>query len=61
MERLGGRYEQARIHLMLADVLVRPEQAGRVRAHLTDALTLYAGIGAPEAEDIRRRLGELES
>jgi tetratricopeptide (TPR) repeat protein len=61
MERLGGRYEQARIHMMLAGVLVRPEQARRARAHLTDALAFYSDIGAPEAEDIRRRLSELES
>ena len=59
MERLDGRYEQARIHMMLADVLLHLDQAGRARAHLTDALAFYAGIDAPEAEAIRRRLGEL--
>jgi hypothetical protein len=59
MERLDGRYEQARIHMMLADVLLHLDLAGQARAHLTDALTFYSGIGAPEAETIRRRLGEL--
>jgi tetratricopeptide (TPR) repeat protein len=61
MERLGGRYEQGRLHLMLADVLERMDQAERARAHLTDALIFYSGIDAPEAEDIRRRLGDQES
>jgi tetratricopeptide (TPR) repeat protein len=61
MERLDGRYEQARIHMMIADVLLSMDQPGPARAHLADALTFYSGIGAPEAENIRRRLAELGS
>jgi tetratricopeptide (TPR) repeat protein len=56
MTRLGGRYEQARIHATLAEALLRLDQSGRARDQLADALAIYAHIGAPEADDIRRRL-----
>jgi tetratricopeptide (TPR) repeat protein len=59
MTRIGGRYEQARIHAALADALLRLDQPGRVRDHLAGALAIYAGIDAPEADDIRGRLSDL--
>jgi tetratricopeptide (TPR) repeat protein len=59
MVRLGGRYEQARIRSTLADALLGLGKAGLAREHLIDALAIYSGIGAPEADEIRRRLGEL--
>jgi tetratricopeptide (TPR) repeat protein len=58
MVRLSARYEQARIRVMLADVLPQLDQPGPAREHLAEALVIYSGIGAPEAEDIQRRLNE---
>jgi tetratricopeptide (TPR) repeat protein len=58
MVRLGAHYEQARIRVMLADALLHLDQPGPAREHLTAALAIYSGIGAPEAEDIQRRLND---
>jgi tetratricopeptide (TPR) repeat protein len=57
MVSLGGRYEQARIRSALADALAQLGQAGPARDHLAAALVIYAASGAPEADDIRQRLG----
>jgi tetratricopeptide (TPR) repeat protein len=59
MVRLGGQYEQARVRVQLAGALQHLDQPGPAREHLTAALAIYSGIGAPEAEDIRRQLDEL--
>jgi tetratricopeptide (TPR) repeat protein len=59
MVRLGGRYEQARIRVALADGLLCLGQADQARDHLADAHGVYSDIGAPEAEEIQRRLAEL--
>jgi tetratricopeptide (TPR) repeat protein len=59
MVRLDGRYEQARIRVLLADALLLLGQPGAAREHLTHSLGIYSGIGAPESDDIRRRLAEL--
>jgi tetratricopeptide (TPR) repeat protein len=61
MIRLGGHYEQARIRVSLADALVLMDQPGSAHEHLADALAIYSGIGAPEADDIRRQLAGLGS
>jgi tetratricopeptide (TPR) repeat protein len=59
MVHLGSRYEQARIRVALADALLRLGQADQARDHLTDAHGVYSDIGAPEADEIQRRLGAL--
>lgn len=56
---LGGHYEQARIRSALADALLRLGQADAARDHLAAALVVYSEIEAPEADDIRHRLGQL--
>lgn len=61
MVSLGGRYEQARIRSALADALLQLGRAGLARDHLTGALAIYSEVEAPEASDIRRRLGQLGS
>jgi tetratricopeptide (TPR) repeat protein len=61
--RLGAQYEQARIRAQLAGALLRLDQPqpGPAREHLTAALAIYSDIGAPEAEEIRRRLDDVGS
>jgi tetratricopeptide (TPR) repeat protein len=61
MVSLGGRYEQARIRSALADALLQLGQATLAGDHLAGALAIYAEVEAPEAADIRRRLGQLRS
>jgi tetratricopeptide (TPR) repeat protein len=56
---LGGRYEQARIRSALADALLKLGQTDMARDHLAAALGIYSEIEAPEADDIRHRLGQL--
>jgi tetratricopeptide (TPR) repeat protein len=59
MTRLGSRYEQARIHTALAEAAVLLGDSGGARSHLEEALEIYAGIGAPEAAEIRQRQAAL--
>jgi tetratricopeptide (TPR) repeat protein len=59
MRSLGSDYEQARIHASLADAAERLGLPGKARGHLEQALVIYGEVGAPEAEEMRRRLGEL--
>lgn len=59
MTSLGGEYEQARISAMLGDALLLLDQPEGAREHLTSALVIYSRAGAPEADDVRRKLGGL--
>ena len=59
MASLGGEYEQARISALLADALLILDQPEGAREHLTSALVIYAKSGAPEADDVRRKLDGL--
>lgn len=58
MTSLDSPYEQARIRVSLADAVGKLGDPAQARHHLEHALAIYDGLGAPEAEDARRRLGE---
>lgn len=57
---LGAQYEQARIRASLATALLQLGRSGLARDHLSSALAIYSSIDAPEAGELRRRLGELD-
>ncbi len=59
MERIGSRYEQARIHTALADMAGRLGETARARGHLGAALAVYDELGVPEAAGVRRHLDAL--
>lgn len=56
---LGARYEQARIRVLLAEASQRRGDVGQARRNLRLALTIYSRVGAPEADDVRRRLRKI--
>jgi tetratricopeptide (TPR) repeat protein len=58
MGRLGSPYEQARIHRFLADVASQLGDTATARFHLHEALTIFDETGAPEADQVRRKLAE---
>jgi hypothetical protein len=66
--RSGDIYEQARAHDGLAHACQAagdPGQAagdpGQARRHWKEALTLYVGLGAPEADQVRARLATTDN
>jgi tetratricopeptide (TPR) repeat protein len=58
MGELGSPYEQARIHRLLAEVSDQLGDPPTARAHLHEALIIFEQAGAPEADQVRRKLGE---
>jgi hypothetical protein len=56
MIALESRYEQASIHLALADAAEQRANAGDARRHRELALVIYDALGLPEAEQVRRAL-----
>jgi tetratricopeptide (TPR) repeat protein/transcriptional regulator with XRE-family HTH domain len=57
--KTADKYEQARAHLGLVRADEADGDQARVREHLEAALTLYADIGALQADEIRARLATL--
>jgi tetratricopeptide (TPR) repeat protein/transcriptional regulator with XRE-family HTH domain len=57
----GDTYQQARAHHDLAETHHRVSQDKQARHHWQQALTLYARLGAPEADDVRFRLSSLQT
>jgi tetratricopeptide (TPR) repeat protein len=58
MTSLDSRYEQARIRVVLAGTARELGHHHQVRSHLVQALAVYDGLGAPEADEVRRLLVE---
>ncbi|HEY2549522.1 MAG TPA: tetratricopeptide repeat protein [Streptosporangiaceae bacterium] len=56
-DRAEDHYEQARAHEGLADTYQADGAAAEADRHWREALTLYAGLGAPEADRIRELTG----
>ncbi len=54
--KIGDRYEQARAHDGLARCLHAAGAHEQGRQHWQQALTLYAGLGVPEADEVRALL-----
>jgi len=54
--QVGEKYEQARAHDGLASTYQASGDAARARRHWQQAVTLYTGLGAPEADQARARL-----
>jgi Tfp pilus assembly protein PilF len=54
--RIGDKYEQARAHHGLACSYQATGAAGQARRHWQEALTLYAALGVPEADQVRAQL-----
>jgi DNA-binding SARP family transcriptional activator/uncharacterized protein HemY len=54
--KTGDKYEQARAHDGLARICSAGGDPGKARHHWQQALTLYTGLGAPEAAQVRARL-----
>lgn len=52
--QIGDPYQQARAHGGLAHAHQAVRDFGPARRHRQEALTLYAGLHAPDAGDIRR-------
>ncbi len=55
-DRIGDRYQQASAHRGLGRAHRAIGQLGQAQSHLEQALVLYAGLGAPEAGDVRAQL-----
>jgi tetratricopeptide (TPR) repeat protein len=56
MTALDSPYEQARIHVALADVAAHLGDADGARHHRELALAVYDALGAPEAQRVRLTL-----
>lgn len=54
--QIGHKHEQARAHDGLASSYAASGDIDRSRSHWREALTLYVGLGAPEADQVRTRL-----
>jgi tetratricopeptide (TPR) repeat protein len=52
----GARHEQAAVHVALADLAERRAEPQEARDQLTAALALYTDLGAPQAEEVTKRL-----
>jgi tetratricopeptide (TPR) repeat protein len=61
MGALGSRYEQARIHRLLADIAEGLGDRATTQAHLHEALVTFEQTGAPEADQVRRKLGKSDA
>jgi hypothetical protein len=57
--RIGARHTVARAHDSLAAAYHAAGDHGRARQHWQQALARYAGLGMPEAGQIRARLSAL--
>jgi tetratricopeptide (TPR) repeat protein/transcriptional regulator with XRE-family HTH domain len=53
----GNTYQQASVHCDLAEGWQRAGEDERARHHWQQALDLYTQLGAPEADQVRSRLG----
>jgi tetratricopeptide (TPR) repeat protein len=58
-ERIGARHETASVLVTLARLAALREDAADERNHLRQALAIFTELGAPQAEDITRRLGDM--
>jgi tetratricopeptide (TPR) repeat protein len=56
--QVGEKYEQARAHDGLGASYQASGSPGRAARHWQEAWTLYAALGAPEADLVRARLGQ---
>ncbi|GAA4497789.1 XRE family transcriptional regulator [Actinoallomurus oryzae] len=52
----GARHEEAGVHVLLADLAERRAEPDEVRDRLRAALTIYTELGAPQADEVTRRL-----
>jgi DNA-binding SARP family transcriptional activator/Tfp pilus assembly protein PilF len=57
--QIGNAYEQARAHNGLAHSYDASGNGDRARSHWLESLDLYIGLGAPEADQIRRQLARM--
>ncbi len=55
-EQIGDRYEQARAHYGLGCAHAAAGGTDPARRHWQQALAIYAGLGVPEADEVRSRL-----
>jgi tetratricopeptide (TPR) repeat protein len=55
-DQIGDQEQQARAHNGLAHAYHADNDAGQARHHWQQALTIYTGIGAPEADEVRIQL-----
>lgn len=57
--RAGARHAQALVRVGLADLAERRAEPENAREHLRAALSIYTELGAPEADEVTRRLATL--
>jgi tetratricopeptide (TPR) repeat protein len=57
--RAEEKYEQARAHDGLASVYAANGAEAQARRHWQEALTRYSELGAPQAEQVRKRLNAM--
>lgn len=52
----GARHEEATVHVLLADLAERRAESEETHARLRTALAIYTELGAPQVDEVRRRL-----
>jgi tetratricopeptide (TPR) repeat protein len=57
--QIGDKHEQARAHDGLGRACHSAGDSGQARRHWQQALTLYTGLGATEADQVRTQLTTL--
>jgi tetratricopeptide (TPR) repeat protein len=55
-DEAGAHHEQAAIHVALADLAERRAEPEEARDQLREALAIYTALGAPQTEEVTRRL-----
>ncbi|HEU5160754.1 MAG TPA: tetratricopeptide repeat protein [Streptosporangiaceae bacterium] len=53
---IDARHEAANVHVVLAQLSAAIDEPAKERSHLERALTIYAELGAPQAEEINNQL-----
>jgi DNA-binding SARP family transcriptional activator len=61
LRQIGGTWRQANALTLLGKALDAIGQADRARACWHDALTEFTALGSPEADEVRRLLGEADT
>lgn len=57
-EEIGASYDRAHVHVRLADLAGLLGESSRAARHLEQALDLFSTVHAPQADDVRARLGQ---
>jgi tetratricopeptide (TPR) repeat protein len=57
-EEIGASYDRAHVHVRLADLAGLLGESSRAARHLEQALDLFSAVHAPQADDVRARLGQ---